>query len=102
LFQEFTFEVVIKPNILNMEPDHLSQQETRENEGALDDRLPNANLFRIEVVLDHLEEIATLLTTCHFQKGYTAAQKCHLIVRAADIQLIARYLYKMGLDQVLT
>eukprot|EP00253_Pinus_taeda_P003586 PITA_03586 len=98
---EFTFKVVIKPNRLNVWPDHLSQLETGENEGAVDDQLPCADLFRIEAIPDHLEEITTLLTLSHCQEGYTATQRCHLVVRAADYQLIAGHLYKMGFDQIL-
>jgi len=66
LFQELTFELVIKPGILNVGPNHLLQLETGENEGAMDDRFPDTDLFRIEAVPDHLEEILTLLTTGHF------------------------------------
>ena len=93
--------MVIKPGRLNVELEHLSRLETRENQGALDDWLPNANLFRIEVVLDHLEQITTLLTTGYCPEGYTTTQKRHLIVRVTDYQLIAGHLFKMGLDQVL-
>lgn len=51
LFQEFMFEVVVKPSRLNIGPDHLSCLETGENYGAIDDRLPNADLFRIKSYL---------------------------------------------------
>jgi len=37
LFQEFTFEVVIKPGRLNVGLDHLSQLDTGENDRAIDD-----------------------------------------------------------------
>jgi len=63
LFQEFMFELVDKPGRLNVGPYHLSHQETRESDGSIDDRSPDADLFRIEAIPDHLQEIATLLTT---------------------------------------
>jgi hypothetical protein len=34
-------------------------------------------------------------------EGYFATQKRHLVVRAADYQLIAGQLYKLGLDSIL-
>ena len=37
LFQEFTFEVIFKPERLNVGPDHLSRMENGENGGSLDD-----------------------------------------------------------------
>lgn len=63
--------------------------------------MPKVDLFRIEAIPDHLEEIATLLTTGHFQEGYMATQRRHLVVRAVYYYLIAGHLYKMGLDQIL-
>ena len=57
------FEVVVKSGRLNMGPDHLSCLETGESDGAIDDQLPDADLFRIETIPDHLQEIATFLTT---------------------------------------
>lgn len=101
LFQEFTFEVVIKPGRLNVGPDHLSRLESRENEGSLDDQLTNVDLFRIEAIPDYLEEISLLLAAGHSLEGYTTTQERHLIVRAEDYQLIVGHLYKLGLDQVL-
>jgi hypothetical protein len=32
---------------------------------------------------------------------YSATQKCHMVVRVADYQLIAGKLYKLGLDSIL-
>lgn len=54
LFQDFTFEVVVKLGILNVGSDHLSRLETRESDGAIDDQLPNVDLFRIEAIPNHL------------------------------------------------
>ena len=63
LFQEFTFEVIVKPGRLNVGPDHLSRLEKGENGGSLDDQLSNANLFRVEAIPDYLEQIAVYLAT---------------------------------------
>jgi hypothetical protein len=62
LFQEFKFEVVVKPDRHNVGPDHLSRIESREAGGSLDDELPNAQLFRVEAVPDQFMEIAAYLT----------------------------------------
>ena len=89
LFQEFTFEVIFEPDRLNVGPDHLSRLETGENEGSLDDQLPDVDLFRVEAVPDYLADIATYLTTGQCPQDYTPLQKFHLVVRAANYQLIA-------------
>ena len=45
LFQEFSFEVIIKPGRCNMGLDHLFRLESRESGRAINDQLPYANLF---------------------------------------------------------
>lgn len=65
------FKVVVKLGKLNVGPDHLLRLEIGENDGAIDDRLPNVDLFKIEAIPDHLEDITTFLTMGRFPKGYT-------------------------------
>lgn len=101
LFQEFSFEVVVKPGKLNVGPDHLSRLESEESGGAVDDQLPDAYLFKVSAIPDYLSDIALFLTTGAFPADYSATQKRHLVVRAADYQLIAGQLYKSGLDNIL-
>lgn len=55
LFQEFMFEVIVKLRKLNVGPDHLSHLETWERDGAIDDWLPDVDLFKIEAITDHLQ-----------------------------------------------
>jgi hypothetical protein len=101
LFQEFSFEFIVKPGRCNVRPDHLSRLESGESGGAIDDQLPDADLFRVEVVPEYLEDIAVFLSTRACLETYSATQKCHMVVRAADYQLIAGQLYKLGLDSIL-
>jgi hypothetical protein len=51
LFQEFSFEVIIKPYKLNVGPDHLSRLELRESGVLVDEQLLDVDLFRIEPFL---------------------------------------------------
>ena len=75
LFQEFTFEVIVKPGRLNVGPDHLSRLAMGENDGSIDDQLPDADLFRVEAVPDYLADIATYLTIGQCPQDYTSLQK---------------------------
>jgi hypothetical protein len=52
LFQEYDFEVIIKPGKLNGGPNHLSRILTREDAGNLDDNLPDAHLFTVRMIYD--------------------------------------------------
>jgi hypothetical protein len=45
LFQDFDFEVVVKPGILNAGPNHLSRITNGEEPSSLEDNLPDAQLF---------------------------------------------------------
>jgi hypothetical protein len=101
LFQEFSFEVIVKPGKLNVGPDHLSRLESGESGRVVDDQLPDADIFRIEAILDYLLDIALFLTTSTMPEGYSTTQKRNLVVRATDYQLIVGQLYKLGLDNIL-
>ena len=47
IFQEYDFEIIVKPERLNLGPDHLSRLESGEEPTSLDESLPNAQLFAI-------------------------------------------------------
>ena len=63
LFQEYDFEVVVKPGQLNTGPDHLSCIETGEEPTNLEEGLPDAQLFLVHVTDSHFEDIIHFLTT---------------------------------------
>ena len=50
LFQEFSFEVIIKLGWCNVRHDHLSRLESTESGRAVDDQLLDVDLFRIEAI----------------------------------------------------
>ena len=47
LFQEYDFEIIVKPGRLNLGPDHLSSLESGEEPTSLDEGLSDAQLFAI-------------------------------------------------------
>ena len=73
LFQEFDFEVIVKPSQVNVGPDYLSRIETGEETTIMEDNLPNAQLFAITVVDKKFEAITHLLSTGYAPKGFTIA-----------------------------
>jgi hypothetical protein len=66
LFQEFSFELIVKLGRCNVGPDHLSRLESRESGGEVDDQLPYADLFIIEAIPKYLEDIIVFLSTGTF------------------------------------
>jgi hypothetical protein len=72
LFQEFSFEVIIKPRRCNMGPDHLSRLESGESGGVVNDQLPDADLFQVEAIPEYLEDIVVFLSTRSYLETYSA------------------------------
>ena len=101
LFQEFEFEVVVRAGKLNADPDHLSRIDTREELTRVEDDLLDANIFWIEAVPAELEEIAQFLENGQEPEGMSTKKKQILAMKVAPYTLINRFLYKMGLDEVL-
>ena len=75
LFQEFDFEVIIKPGWLNVGPDQISRIESGEEPTILEDNLPNVQLFAVTMVDKKFEAIIHLLTTSYVPEGFTTTQK---------------------------
>jgi hypothetical protein len=90
LFQEYYFEIMVKPGRMNKGPDHLSRLEHGEEPTSLEDTLPDAQLLAIRKVDDHFAKIVQFLSTGLEPSEYTITQKKQLVVRAADFSLIAR------------
>ena len=101
LFQEFDFEVIVKPGWLNVGPDHLSQIESGEEPTILEDNLLDAQLFAIDVVDKEFNAIIYLLNTGYAPEYYSIWQKRQLVLKASNYTLIAGKLYKLGPDEIL-
>lgn len=63
LFQEYDFEVVVKPRRLNVEHDHLSRLEIGEEPMSIQDNIRDAQLFAIKIADDHFGDIIHFLAT---------------------------------------
>jgi hypothetical protein len=57
LFQEYDFDIIVKPGIMNKGPNHLSRLEHGEEPISLEDTLPDAQLLAIRKMDDHFAEI---------------------------------------------
>jgi hypothetical protein len=89
LFQEYDFEIVVKPGRMNKAPDHLSRLEHGEEPNSLEDTFLDVQLLDIINIDDHFTEIVQFLSTRMAPSEYTITQKKPLVVCAADFSLIA-------------
>jgi hypothetical protein len=53
LFQEYDFEIIVKPGRMNKGPDHLSKLEYGEEPTSLEDTFSDAQLLAIRNIHDH-------------------------------------------------
>jgi hypothetical protein len=67
----------------------------------LEDNFPDAQLISVQIVDEHFVYIIQYLSTGTVLQEYNTAQKKNLVFRTVDYQLIARHLYKMGIDNIL-
>ncbi|KAH9289694.1 hypothetical protein KI387_033811, partial [Taxus chinensis] len=63
LFQEFDFIVVVKPGKSNSRPDHLSRIQSGEEAQTIEETMPDAQLYRLQLTPSELEEITVFLRT---------------------------------------
>lgn len=75
LFQEYDFEVVVKPRHLNVGPDHLSWIETGEEPTNLEEGLSDAQFYAMRIADGHIEDIIYFLTTSTTPQEYSVQQK---------------------------
>jgi hypothetical protein len=63
LFQEFDFEVIVKPGKLNEGPDHRSRVTNVEEPTNLEENFPDAQLFSFQVADEYFVGIIEYLST---------------------------------------
>jgi hypothetical protein len=101
LFQEYDFEVVVKPGKLNAGPYHLSCILLGEDADNLDYFLLDAQLFAVKMVDDYFLNIVQFINIGMAPSEMIVAQKKQLVVKETYYRLIAENLYKLGSDGIL-
>jgi hypothetical protein len=75
LFQEYYFEIMVNPRIMNKGPDHLSRLEHGEEPTSLEDTLMDSRLLAIRNIDDHFVKIVQFMSTRMAPSEYTITQK---------------------------
>jgi hypothetical protein len=81
LFQEFDFEVIVKPGKLNGGFNHLSRITNGEEPTNLEHNFPNAKLFSVQVADEYFANIIQYLSTgivpqCNVPKAEPSCKSC--------------------------
>jgi hypothetical protein len=67
----------------------------------LENNFPNAQLFSVQIVDEYFVDIIEYLSIGIVPQDFNTAQKKNLVFKAAEYQLIAGHLNKMGADNIL-
>lgn len=101
LFQEFKFEVIVRTDHIIIGLDHLSRVNIGEESIGINDELPDAHLFRVEAVLELLDNTIQFLQEGKPLEGLLEKIKKILEVKSTPYTLISGLLYKLGPDYFL-
>jgi hypothetical protein len=66
MFQEYYFEIIVKPGRMNKGPDHLSRLEHGKEPTSLENTLPDAKLVAIRKIDDYFADIVQFHHLCLF------------------------------------
>ena len=98
---EFDFTVVVKKGTTHHRADHLSRLTSGEEPKGVEDDLPDAYLFNIEMVPKWSEKIVPLLTIGQLDIPLPIQDKQSMIQNAASFVMLAGRMYNLGRDGVL-
>ena len=103
LFQEFNFTIVVRPGKNHANADHLSRLEplSLDQLTPINDSLPDAQLFEVDVIQSEYKEILEYLSTSKVPLDYTPKQVNALLHKCGQYTLIDNTLYKRGKDDIL-
>ncbi|MCO5604555.1 hypothetical protein L7F22_058722 [Adiantum nelumboides] len=101
ILQEFDFIVVVKKGTTHQRADHLSRIVSRERPKGVEDDLPDAYLFSIEMIPRWSKSIVSLMTIAQMDSRIPLSLTPGLIGQSAMYQLLAGRLYKRNQDGIL-
>ena len=101
LLQEFDFDVDVRPGKKHANADFLSRLSKEVNPLSIDDSLPDAHLFNVDIIPIEYTNVLYYLKNNTFPLEYTDKQKQQLVYKMRPYTLIGEVLYKQGRDGIL-
>jgi len=101
--QKFHFDIVVRPSKQHSNADFMSRLKDKENlnGSSLEDDIPDANLFEVDIIHTEYADILNYLSTNSFLEDYSAKEMQALIKKSAPYTLLDKTLYKLDHDGVL-
>ena len=101
LLQEFNFDVDVRPGKKHANADFLSRLSKEVNPTSIDDSLPDAHLFNVDVIPVEYADVLYYLKNNTFPLEYIDKQKQQFVYKMRPYTLIGEVLYKQGWDGIL-
>ena len=101
LLQEFQYTIIVRPGKQHANADHLSRLTDKLGDDPINDELPDAQLFVVEVVSNEYADIINYLSLQILPPHFTPKQQRQLIYVASLYTIIGGTLYKLGKDEIL-
>jgi hypothetical protein len=101
LLEEFDYTVEYKPGHMHKQADHLSRLSKDLGSLPLEDDLPDASLFAIDVVPTWYNHIAEFLSTQQMPLVLSKNERCKIRVNSMHFALISGRLYRRSADGIL-
>ena len=102
LLQQFDLTIVDKPGKENVVADFLSRLDlSADEDGTVDDQMPNEHLFTISALSPWFADIANYLVSAQFPPHLSSREKSRIIRKSASFTWIGGNLFKLGPDQIL-
>ena len=99
---EFDFSVAVKKGSTHQRADHLSKITSGEEPIGANNELPDASLFRVEMVPKWSEQVIHLLTTGSLtDTGNYLQEKTEFLEACGRFQLFSGWLYYLGQDNIM-
>ena len=98
---EFDFTVVVKKGTTHQRADHLSRLTHGEAPTGVEDDLPDAYLFNIEMIPRWSEEFVPLLTMGQMDIPIPMKEKQAMIQKTASFVMLAGRMYHKGQEGIL-
>ena len=93
--------MVVKQGLSHKRADYLSRLINGEAPVGIDDDLPDAYLFNVEMIPRWSEDYIPLMTIGKFDIPLPLQQKKEIILETANLKMVSRHLYKQGQDGIL-
>jgi hypothetical protein len=101
LLQKFDLTILDNPTKQNVVADFVSRLTIPNEEGMIDDRFPDGNLFSISTQTPWFVDIENYLTMGKFPQHFSYGERCKIVRKSSAYTWVVGYLFKLYPNHIL-